>query len=131
MERSQRRPHHDRAVVWLAIGVASPVFLVGTRADFLSRSLQFALALAFGAVGLVLWILEARRDVADPEARVDRRLTLAYASLMVVVASAAVAVDPVGPPAWFIVASLLPSVPCALGVWRALRRTGPLPDGAR
>lgn len=108
--------------VWLVVAMVSPVFLIGTHAAFLSRPQQFLVALAFGTGGLMLWILEAHRGTAGQEARrIDRPVTLAYIALMVVVASIAIVWEPVGPPAWFVVVSLLPSVPCAVGAWRILR----------
>lgn len=106
---------------WLAVAIASPAFFVGTHAAFLSRTQQFLVALAFGTLGLVLWIIDARRGVIGQARRVDRPLTLVYVALMFVVASIAISWDPMGPPAWFVVASLLPSVPCTVGAWRILR----------
>lgn len=107
--------------VWLAVAIMSPAFLIGTRAEFLSRAQQFVVALAFMTIGLVLWIAEARRGGAGQAARNDRPLTLSYVALMIVVASIAIVWQPMGPPAWFVAAALLPAVPCATAAWRILR----------
>lgn len=108
--------------VWLVVAIMSPAFFVGTHAALLSQAQQFLVALAFGTIALVLWIVEARRDAISHAARkIDGPVTLAYVALMFVVASVAILWDPMGPPAWFVVASLLPSVPCAVGAWRIFR----------
>ena len=107
---------------WLAVAIMTPAFFLGTHVALLTRAQQFLVALAFGTIGLVLWIVEARRgEVGQETTRIDRPLTLVYIALMFVVAAIAVVWDPIGPPAWFVVASLLPSVPCVVGAWRILR----------
>ncbi|MEX2445774.1 MAG: hypothetical protein WD734_00420 [Dehalococcoidia bacterium] len=107
---------------WLALAVMSPAFLVGAHAEFLSRPQRFLLAVAFGAAGLALWIVEAHSGDLGPEARrIEGRRTLAYIALMVLVAAIAIVWNPTGPPGWFVAAALLPAVPCAEGAWRGLR----------
>jgi len=64
---------------WLAVAIITPAFFLGTHAALLTRAQQFLVALAFGTIGLVLWIVEARRgEVGQETTRIDRPLTLVY-----------------------------------------------------
>jgi hypothetical protein len=108
--------------VWLAVAVLTPAFLLGTRAVFVPRYVEFWIAIGFGAIAATLWIWETRRGVMGREAaRMDRPMTGAYVASMVAVAALVIFLDPVGTPGWFVAVAFVPSVPCLLAAWRVLR----------
>lgn len=117
-----RRQGRWHGWVWLIVAVATPVFLIATRSDALSRETQFWIAVGFGALGGGLALWEARRGVVGREAAiVDRPMTVAYAALVVAAALVAIVLNPEGPPAWFIAVALLPSIPALVAGWLVLK----------
>lgn len=109
--------------VWLAIAVATPLFLLGTATDRLPRSVQFWLAVAFMVVTGALAFLESRRGVVGREtAEIDRPLTWIYVAAMVVVITLAVLFDTSDTPLWFLLAALAAAVPGLVAAWRILNR---------
>lgn len=131
-----RRKARWHGWVWLSVAVLTPVFWLGTRADFVPRAEpddrafavrlvtdgEFWIAGGFGVIAVTLWIWETRRGVTGREAaRIDRPITWAYVTAMVAVAALVILVDPAGAPWWFVAVSLVPSVPCLIAAWRVLR----------
>lgn len=107
--------------MWLAMAVATPVFLIGTQVDEYSW-LSFWVAIAYMVLGFVLWQVDARRPVRSrAHARVERPATVAFVVTMVVVAVATIVLDPSGAPGWYVVLALLPAVPAAVAAAVVLR----------
>lgn len=109
--------------MWLTIAVVTPLFLLGTNlGDGAPPSLSLWVALAFMAVGVGLWVADARRPVRGRSAaRVDRPATWAYVGAVVIVVVASLVGDPSGLPAWYVVLTLLPAVPAAVAALVILR----------
>lgn len=109
--------------VWLVAAVSTPMFLIGTRSDAVPPSVQFWIAVGFGAVGLALAVWEGRRGVTGRQtALLDRPITGLYVALMLVIALVTIAIDPDGTPAWYIALACLPSIPCLVAAWLILGR---------
>lgn len=118
-----RRQGRWHGWVWLAIGVLTPMFLLGTTDGVVLRGWQLWVAVALMAAGAVLAVWETRRGVLGREAAaVDTPFTWAYVASMVAVAVVVVVFAPVGPPGWFVAVALVPSVPCLVAAWRILSR---------
>lgn len=123
MESVAQRRGRWHGWVWLAIGLITPIFLIGAIAEAVSRPIQFWIAISFMVVGATLAIWEARRGLWGREAaKVDRPFTWAYVAAMVAVLLVAIILDPSGPPTWYVALALVPSVPCFIAAWRVLTR---------
>ncbi len=108
---------------WLAVALATPLFLLGTATDAVSRPAQFWIAIAFMVVTGALAHLETRRGVVGREtADIDRPLTWLYMAAMLVVIGLTLLFDTSDAPLWFVVAALAAAVPGLVAAWRILSR---------
>lgn len=116
VQQVQGRVHRAarwHAWLWLAIAVATPLFLVGTQAGY-DRGWSLWVALGFMGLGLGLWMAENRLPVRGRATeRLDRPGTWAYAAAVVVVVVATLVAQPTGVPVWYAVLALVPAVPAA------------------
>lgn len=121
VEDSVRRRGRWHGWVWLVLGLITPVFLIGVYADALPGETSFWIAVGFGVAGASLAIWETRRGLWGREAaRANRSVTWGYMAAMGAAALLAISFDPSGLPVWWVVFSLVPSVPCFVGAWRVL-----------
>jgi len=109
--------------VWLTLGFATPVFLIGTNANWVPGDAQIWIAIAFMTLGGVLAIWEHRRGLWGREAaKTDRPFTWAYIGAIVAFAVPTIVIDPTGAPLWTVILAFVPSIPCFMAAWRILER---------
>ncbi|HEX7097846.1 MAG TPA: hypothetical protein VF377_01290 [Acidimicrobiia bacterium] len=113
--------------VWLVIAIATPLFWLGTWTNWLSRPLQFWVAVGFlivaAMITVVAMVREARRGVVDRRvARMEWPITWAYMAVVFVMAVLVIVFDTSEAPLWFVLGALATAVPGLVGAWRTLVR---------
>lgn len=124
VRRIQRDVHQRtrwQGWIWLLLGAAMPIFLIGTIA--LEGDWSLGIAISFMAAALLAWFWESRQTVVGRTgARIDRPVTIAFMGAVALVTLLRIFVLPDHLNAAQIIVSFIPSIPCLIGAWLVFRR---------